>query len=581
MALQTGQILDGKYRIIRELGSGAMGAVYEGENIRIRRRVAIKVLLPAIARNRDAVQRFEREAQAAARIGSDHIVEVLDLGTMPDGGFYMVMEYLEGQTLKQRIRASGRLGPKVVAPMVQQVLFGLEMAHQAKIIHRDLKPDNVFLMREHTGQKDFVKILDFGVSKFNPLSADDEMSMTRTGAVVGTPFYMAPEQAKGARDIDHRSDLYSVGVILYEAITGQVPFHAGTFNELIFKIVLEQPAAPETFVPDLDPSFSRIVRRAMAREPNDRYQNAGEFRDALSMWLHTGSDGLGTVLMEPPPAGSAPEWTGSATRVIDDELDDDTQVNASSGKGRSQRPPPSRPAPPSRSAPPRRAAPAGTQPMPAMPAPPPPMHPGDLHAAPMQPMQPMQAMQPAFVGPTVPSPQAFALPPTPHLGPGMPTPIGMRAPVFPMDEPVAGLPSRRAPLFALLGVVAALALGGVIAIFVLRSGSADATASPPAATKDEPAPQAEPTPEPADTEEVASAPPSDTAAGDEEEPGTSEANAKVEPPPRTNGRPPPPKPSTESPPPSKDKPPDGSKPKEKTKTKDGKGKSGRNIKTEL
>ena len=284
MSLQAGQIVAEKYRIVRLLGQGGMGEVYEGENTRIRRRVAIKTLLAGVASRTDVVQRFEREAQAAGRIGSEHIVEVLDLGDLPDGSRYMVMEFLEGATLSERIVSRGRLPPREAARIVIELCEGLAAAHQAGIIHRDLKPANVFLLTHKQNRFDFVKILDFGVSKFSVLA--DEMSMTRTGAVVGTPYYMSPEQAKGAKSIDGRSDLYSVGVILYETITGQVPFNAQTFNELIFKIALESPLPPESFVPDLDPAFASLVRKAMAREPNERFQSAVEFKQALETWAN-------------------------------------------------------------------------------------------------------------------------------------------------------------------------------------------------------------------------------------------------------------------------------------------------------
>ena len=167
MGLQTGQIIEGKYRILRLLGEGGMGAVYEGENVRIHRQVAIKVLHAGIAENVDAVQRFEREAQAAGRIGSDHIVEVLDLGNLPDGDRFMVMEYLDGESLSQRIQARGRLTPREAVPLMTQLLEGLGAAHGAGIIHRDLKPDNIYLLTRRRGSGDFVKILDFGISKFN------------------------------------------------------------------------------------------------------------------------------------------------------------------------------------------------------------------------------------------------------------------------------------------------------------------------------------------------------------------------------------------------------------------------------
>jgi serine/threonine-protein kinase len=281
MALQPGEILDGKYRIVRLLGEGGMGAVYEGDNTRIHRRVAIKVLHSSVAEKTDVVQRFEREAQAAGRIGSEHIVEVLDLGNLPSGERYMVMEFLDGEDLTARIKKRRRLRPQDSVPIIHQVLEGLIAAHDAGIVHRDLKPDNIYLLHSKAGRADFVKVLDFGVSKFSTL--DPDMGMTRAGSVMGTPYYMAPEQAKGG-DIDGRTDLYAVGVVLYQMTTGRVPFNAGSFNELLFKIALETPEPVDKVVPDISPSFAAIIKRAMSREPTDRFQTARQFQEALAQW---------------------------------------------------------------------------------------------------------------------------------------------------------------------------------------------------------------------------------------------------------------------------------------------------------
>jgi len=301
MSLAPGQILDGKYRIVRVLGVGGMGAVYEGENTRIHRRVAIKVLHAEVAKKADIVQRFEREAQAAGRIGSEHIVEVLDLGNLPSGERYMVMEFLDGVSLTDRIKQQGHVPAEVLAPLLTQLLAGLGAAHEAGIVHRDLKPDNVFLVRRASG--DFVKLLDFGVSKFSALG--DDFSMTKTGAVMGTPYYMSPEQARG-QPIDPRSDLYSVGVVAYQALTGRVPFQAETFNELLFKIALETPPALETVVPGMAPGFAAIVRRAMEREPAARFQSAAEFLQAVSSWLASRT-GMGLPAVGPiAPTGTSP-----------------------------------------------------------------------------------------------------------------------------------------------------------------------------------------------------------------------------------------------------------------------------------
>lgn len=303
MGLKIGDRIDGKYEIKRLLGEGGMGAVYEGENTLIHRRVAIKVLHSDVAALEEAVKRFENEAQAAGRIGSDHIVEVLDLGRLDNGDRYMVMEFLKGESLSARIAARGRLSAKEICNIGLQLLEGLSAAHEAGIIHRDLKPDNVFLIAQGKGRTDFVKILDFGISKFNGLGKD--FSMTRTGSVMGTPYYMAPEQARGAKNLDARLDVYAAGVILYEAATGRVPFDGDTFNELLIKIVTEESPAVRTLVPDLDPGLAEIIDRARQKNPDQRFASAREFRDALARWsegTRNGEVATGATLPLTPPA---------------------------------------------------------------------------------------------------------------------------------------------------------------------------------------------------------------------------------------------------------------------------------------
>ena len=321
MSLGVGDTIDGKYKLLGIVGEGGMGTVYEGENIRIHRRVAIKLLRNGFAESSDAVQRFEREAQAAGRIGSQHIVEVLDLGLLPDGDRYMVMEFLEGESLGERVASSGGIAIPSLVAIAVQLLEGLKAAHAVDIVHRDLKPDNVFLLSDQRGRKDFVKIVDFGISKFNALGG--EFSMTRTGAVMGTPYYLSPEQAQGTRTVDHRSDLYAVGVIMWEACVGKVPYDGETFNELLFKIVLDPTPSLSEVMPSINPEFSEIVKKAMARDPEDRYQSAAEMQEVLLAWYEkhvTGSSVLAAPSPLPAvnPIESLLETRGSRLSMNDD-----------------------------------------------------------------------------------------------------------------------------------------------------------------------------------------------------------------------------------------------------------------------
>jgi len=311
VSIEIGQVIDGKYRVVKLLGKGGMGAVYLAEHMVIGRRVALKVLHGNVAENENAVARFEREAQAAGRIGNDHILEVFDFGSLADGSRYMVCEYLEGETLASRMTREGRLTPAALVPIARQLLNGLGAAHEAGVVHRDLKPENVFVLRQKAGWADFVKIIDFGISKFQPLSTGEGLQMTATGIVVGTPCYLSPEQARGSREADPRSDLYAVGVMLYEAVTGVLPFNAQNVNDLLFKIVLESPTPILEAAPDTDPAFAQIIQIAMARDAENRFASAADFSQALESWAaERGIPVAGPTLTRSGSGSFAPSGSG-------------------------------------------------------------------------------------------------------------------------------------------------------------------------------------------------------------------------------------------------------------------------------
>ncbi len=277
MPLESNRVIDGKYRIVRLLGEGGMGAVYEGVNERIGRRVAIKVLHAEAAEKPELRRRFEREAQVAGQLASPHICEVLDVGDLPEGDLYIVMEFLEGQTLTEIIDRKGKLTLEDFAPIWYQLLEGLRVLHEAGIVHRDLKPANVFVCRTASGQP-HTKLLDFGVSKWTTLPEN----ATSSGAIMGTPLYMAPEQARGlANKVDARTDIYAVGVCAYTLLSGAVPFSGENVHDLLFRIALNDPPPLESRAPWVSPAIAFLVHRAMARDPEQRFQSAREFQAAL------------------------------------------------------------------------------------------------------------------------------------------------------------------------------------------------------------------------------------------------------------------------------------------------------------
>ncbi|MDW8251344.1 MAG: protein kinase [Myxococcales bacterium] len=277
MAL-VGKVVDRRYGIRSVIGEGGMGAVYEAEHLVLGRLVALKVLHPTNAAKPEAVSRFQHEARVVSSIGHPNICELYDVGKLEDGTPFLVMERLVGDTLADRINKEGALPPDVVFDTLLQILSGLAAAHRKGIIHRDIKPENIFLARTPGSTEPIAKLLDFGISKMSALDAD--LHLTRTGMVMGTPYYMAPEQARGDR-IDHRVDLYAIGVILYECLTGRRPFVAPNYNALLVQILSGKPKPLRSIRPALSEAFEPIVLKAMQKQPDQRFQTATEFHDVL------------------------------------------------------------------------------------------------------------------------------------------------------------------------------------------------------------------------------------------------------------------------------------------------------------
>lgn len=275
----VGRVISDRYAVRAVIGEGGMGVVYQAEHLAMGREVAVKVLHPSKAQNREAVSRLRHEARVAGTLGHPNICAVYDLGRLDDGSPYLVMERLHGETLAQRLARKQRLPAAEMVDVMLQVLSALAAAHQRAVIHRDLKPDNIFLAQRE-GIRPTPKLLDFGISKSEDM---EETVADPTGQrfAAGTPYYMAPEQARGDRDLDFRVDLWAAGVVLYEGLTGQRPFQAKNYNALLVQILSMAHRPMRELDPDMIPALCRIIDRALAKRPDDRFQSAVEFQNAL------------------------------------------------------------------------------------------------------------------------------------------------------------------------------------------------------------------------------------------------------------------------------------------------------------
>jgi eukaryotic-like serine/threonine-protein kinase len=277
--VEAGQILAGKYRVEKVLGEGGMGVVVAAMDTTLERRVAIKFLLPQYAMHPEAATRFLREARAAVKIQSEHIARVIDVSSLENGAPYMVMEHLQGGDLSDVLRKNGPVSVDTAVAYVLQASDAIAEAHAYGIVHRDLKPANLFLANQPDGSVK-IKVLDFGISKNTVASETKDVSLTRTSSMMGSPLYMSPEQMRSSRDVDTRTDIWALGVILYELLTGRLPFDATSIPELSAKILLDDPEPLSRA--DVPAELERAISRALAKSPSARFPTVAEFAVALA-----------------------------------------------------------------------------------------------------------------------------------------------------------------------------------------------------------------------------------------------------------------------------------------------------------
>ena len=277
-ATLIGQVF-GSYRIVSQLGAGGMGWVFLAEHSVLGSHAAIKVLDPKHSQRESLVQRFFDEARAASRVADPAIVTVLDFGWHTSGSAYLVMEHLTGETLGRRVKANGQLAPAKALAVLRQCAIAMAAAHARGIVHRDLKPDNIFIVPDPAVATERIKVLDFGIAKL--LEGDASHGGTQTGLILGTPGYMSPEQCRGAGDVDHRTDIYALGCVLFFMLSGRPPFTAGSPGDLIAAHLTQPPPTPSSLIDGISPAIDALVARCLAKDAGERIQTMTALCDAI------------------------------------------------------------------------------------------------------------------------------------------------------------------------------------------------------------------------------------------------------------------------------------------------------------
>ncbi|MBK9266172.1 MAG: protein kinase [Polyangiaceae bacterium] len=312
--VHSGEILLGKYRVERVLGQGGMGVVVAARHVHLGELFAIKMLLPSGLSHPDAVERFLREARAAAKLKGEHVARVHDVGILEDGAPYMVMEHLAGNDLKQIVKSRGGLPLEEAALYVYQACEAVAEAHANGVVHRDLKPANLFLIRRPNGTP-CVKVLDFGISKELDPNNTVGSDLTKTGAFMGSPLYMSPEQMANIKATDMRSDIWGLGVILYELTTGKLPFTAQAVTELVTKVLATEPLPPSQVRPDIPQAFDAIVLKCLEKRPEHRFQSVHELMGQLLPYASASAPQV-LAAAALPMAPPRPEMASMPTTVV-------------------------------------------------------------------------------------------------------------------------------------------------------------------------------------------------------------------------------------------------------------------------